>query len=319
MMSRTQSLSLLAALFAAGEIFSAQAAPTEVALPGDKAFPESITATSDGTLYVSSMASGGVTRVKGGKAEIWIKPGAFKTRSTFGVLADEAAGMLWVCSNDVSGLGVPGPTSTKGSFLKGFDLKTGKGRFSAELPGPAAVCNDIVVGPDHALYVTNTLAPQVLRLKQGATKLEVWASDPMLATPAGVPGLDGLAFGADGNLYVNTYGPGGFFRIDVKDNVAGKVTKLEPSHPLAFPDALHSLGGNKFLMIEGGGQLDRVTIEGDKVTLETIKDGFSTPTGVAKVGDTAWVSEGQLSFLFDPKKQGQQVLPFKLFAVPLGH
>ena len=52
---------------------------------------ENITSTKDGTLYVGSLGSGGLLRIKAGssKAEIWIKPGAFGSRSIFGVLADE--------------------------------------------------------------------------------------------------------------------------------------------------------------------------------------------------------------------------------------
>jgi hypothetical protein len=46
-------------------------------------------------------------RIKPGAstAEQWIKPGAFDSRSTFGVLVDERYNLLWVCSNDTSGKG----------------------------------------------------------------------------------------------------------------------------------------------------------------------------------------------------------------------
>lgn len=49
--------------------------------------------------YVSNFAGGGVIRIEPGASpgEVWIAPGAFETRSTFGVLADEASGTLWVC------------------------------------------------------------------------------------------------------------------------------------------------------------------------------------------------------------------------------
>jgi len=72
--------------------------PIEV--PGDRAFTESITAGPDGTLYLSSLASGGIGRVKPGAstAEAWIAPGAFGSRSTFGVFADAKSNTLWVCS-----------------------------------------------------------------------------------------------------------------------------------------------------------------------------------------------------------------------------
>src|SRR5580704_16918878 len=81
-----------------------------IEIPGDRAFMESITAGPDGILYVSSLASGGIARIKPGasKAEEWIAPAAFGSRSTFGVFADAKSNTLWVCSNDMSGLGVDG-------------------------------------------------------------------------------------------------------------------------------------------------------------------------------------------------------------------
>src|SRR5262245_30300590 len=143
---------------------------TRVELSNKQAFPESITASSDGTLYISSPAIGGITRVPRGatRDEPWIKPGAFHTRSTFGVLADNAAHMLLVCSNGVSAFGVPGPSAGSGSDLKGFDLRTGEGKVSAALPRAHPFCNDIAAGPDGSLVVTNSLAPQLLRLRPGS-------------------------------------------------------------------------------------------------------------------------------------------------------
>ncbi|HEY1735289.1 MAG TPA: hypothetical protein VGG12_01455, partial [Methylovirgula sp.] len=72
-----------------------------IELPKSSPFPESVTSTPDGTLFASSISDGGVVRIKpGAPPEIFIKPGAFGTRSTFGVHADAKAGLLWVCSND---------------------------------------------------------------------------------------------------------------------------------------------------------------------------------------------------------------------------
>jgi len=286
-------------------------------LPGDRAYPESVAATSDGTLYVSSFASGGIFRIKAGtsEAEAWIKPGAFETRSTFGVLADEKAGLLWACSNDISGLGVPGPGSATGSHVKGFDLATGEGKISLALPAPA-LCNDMAVGADGSLYVANSFAPQILRLAPGATKLEVWLESASFEQPKGGAGLDGIAFGGDGNLYVNTYDPGGFFRVDVKDGAPGAVTKLKTSRALKYPDGLRPTGGQTFIMAEGGGTLDRVTIKGDAVEVETLKDGLAGPTSVAIVGGVLWAPEGQLNHLFDATA-GPPKLPFRLIGVPV--
>jgi streptogramin lyase len=311
-----------AALIIAGCLMesNAIAAPASIDLPGDRVFPENITSTKDGTLYVGSLGSGGIFRIKPGatKADLWIKPGAFGSRSIFGVLADEQSNTLWACSNDMSALGVVIASTENGSVLKGFDLKTGQGKVSAKLPGDHTLCNDIAIGADGSAFVTNSAAPQILKLPPGGNQLEVWANDPSLAPPAGGAGLDGIAFDTSGNLLVDTYTPGEIFRVDVVDGHAGKVTKLKLSRPLTLSDAIRPLGGNEFLIIEGAGRLDRIRIQGDNAVIETLKDGYAIPTGVTVIGHTAWVSEGQLAYVFDPAKRGQSPnVPFHIYSVPL--
>lgn len=289
------------------------------ALPGDQAYPESIAAASDGTLYISSFASGGVFRIPPGadRAEQWIAPGAYDTRSTFGVLVDEKRGLLWVCSNDVSALGVPGPGSAAGSRIAAFDLASGAGKVSVPFPGTGNLCNDMAIGADGSVFVTNSAKPQILRWKPGAKELEVFVESATFNQPTakGSAGLDGIAFGTDGNLYVNTFTNGEFFRVEVKDTGAGAVTKLATSRPLKFPDGLRPLPSGTFVMAEGGGSLDKVQIEGDTVKVESFKEGLAGPTSVAIVGDTAWAPEGQLDHLFDAKL-GPPALPFNVVGVP---
>lgn len=300
---------------------AAVAAPSVVTLPGDHAYPESITSTADGTVYVGGFATGGVLRVRpgAGQAEPWIKPGADGSGSTLGVLADEASNTLWVCSNNLSAMGVQVAGSDQGSALKGFDLKTGERKISARLPGARTLCNDIAVGPDKSVYATNSLAPQILRLRPGSSELEVWTDDPAFEPPKSGAGLDGLAFGSDGNLFVDTFTKGELFHVEVKDGKAGKIIKLQSSRPTTLTDAIRpTQDGHAFLMIEGDGKVDRVTIAGDRASIDTLKDGFSGPTGVTQVAETAWVSEGQLPYLLDPTRKGQgPKLPFKLYAVGL--
>src|ERR1700753_3406258 len=134
----------------------AQSAPVPVP---DKSFPESVTSTKDGTLYAGSFNNGGVVKVApGGKAEQFVKPGANGSRSTLGVLADEKGGTLYVCSNDLSGLGGAGPGDAQGAALKTFDLKTGEPKGSFALTDKS-LCNDIVVGGDGTAYITDSLTP----------------------------------------------------------------------------------------------------------------------------------------------------------------
>jgi sugar lactone lactonase YvrE len=298
---------------ASGGVAAAQTAP--VGVP-DKSFPESVTSTQDGTLYAGSFNLGGVVKAApGGKAEQFIKPGAAGSRSTLGVLADEKSGTLYVCSNDITGFGVPGPTDTKGAWLKTFDLTSGAPKGSFSLPDPKSLCNDIVVGSDGTAYITDSFTPNVYSLKPGGTALEVWATDPILAPAKDGVGLDGVAFGSDGHLYVTTYIPAGLFRIAVKDGKAGAVTALKTSRPLDHADAMRAFG-DSLLLIEGVGRLDKVTIKGDDAQIETIQDGLAEPVSVTQVGNTGWVAEGKLSYIIGDNKT-KDPGPFTLKPVSL--
>jgi streptogramin lyase len=303
--------------------FTLQAATQQVEsipVPGTKAFPESITSSSDGVLFVGRVGDGGIVRVKPRTAEstVFVQPGASGSRSILGVFADEASSTLWACSNDLSAFGGSAAGSDAGSALKGFDLKTGDAKRSVSLPGAHAFCNDITVDGKSSVYVTDSANPTILKLSAGATTFEVFAQDSALSPPQGGAGLDGIAFGTDGNLYVTTYTAGELLRVEVKDGRAGRITTLSGNHHLQFPDALRTLRNNSFLLIEGSGRLDRVVIRGDAFAVTPIHDGFATPTSVARIGTTAWVSEGQLSFLFDPSKRNlSPSLPFRIYAVTL--
>lgn len=284
--------------------------PEVIRLPDTGRFPENVTSASDGTLFVSSITDGGVLRIgAGGAAAItFLKPGDHGTRSTFGVLADEKSGTLWVASNDATAIGAKGPTTTEGGWVKAFDLATGALKLSVRLPGERALANDFALDRQGALYVTNTFAPQILRLKPGVTEFEVFIENAALAK-----GLDGIAFGADGDLYVNTFLGGELFRIAVTDGVAGEVTKLETTRPLKFPDGLRAFKDG-FLLVEGSGALSRITVSGNGAKLEPIGQ-FAGPTGVTVAGDRIWVAEGQLGLLSEALKDGHKAPSFHLRSV----
>ena len=282
----------------------AASAPTEVTVHEDKPFPESLTSTPDGALIIGSVTKSAIFRAPKGAAtaEVWIKPGTNGLQRILGVLADPKSGTLWVCSDKLAPKGAP-------SALKTFDLKTGAAKGSYDFPGATALCNDIAIGPDGAAYATDTTANRILRLKKGATALDVWLKDDQLAF------VDGIAFGDNSTIYVNTVTTGHLFRIPVgKDGAAGKIASIEPSQKLTSPDGMRPLGNNEFLLIEGAGRLDHVTVTGDTAKIEVLKDGFNGPTAVTQVGGTAWVLEGKLKYMNDPKLGDPG--PFKAYAVP---
>ena len=319
MRRRVAHLATAVAVLSSATSLTAIAETLSIALPGLRAFPESLTSTADGTLFIGRVGDGGIIRAnaRSGEVAVFVPPRASESRSILGVFADERANLLWACSNDLSAFGGPRGGDSR-SALKGFDLRTGVPKRSVPLPGAHAFCNDIAVDARGAIYVTDSAGPSVLKLSPGASAFAVFATSPQFSPPEGGIGLDGIAFGRDGNLYVTTYTAGGLFRVDVKAGRADGVTKLHGGSPLTRPDALRSLGENTFLLIEGAGTLDRVSITGDTFAAVPIRGGFREPTSVTQVEATAWVSEGQLSFFFDPaKRKSSPSLPFRIYAVPL--
>ena len=172
----------------------------------------------------------------------------------------------------------------------------------------------MTVGRYWTVYVTDSFQPHVLRLKQGGRALEVWAENPGFGGEGA--NLDGIAIGSDGNVYVNTYASGRLFRIDMgKDGKAGRITQLQPSQKIAHLDGMRWYNGNALLVVERDGRFDIVRLDGDKARIEVVKEGYKNPVSVVQIGNIAWVLEGQLEDLFDPKAGKPH--PFHAYAVPL--
>jgi len=283
----------------------------EITFADGKIFPESVTSTKDGTIYFGSLGQDSVYRAtpQGAKAETWIRPKSNGLQTVLGVYADEASATLWVCASTSGGRG--GAPIAGETALKAFSLKDASFKASYPFPGNG-ICNDIAVAKDGTLYVTDTTGARVLRLKKGASALDVWASDPMLLNTA-----DGIALLADGAVYVNSVGQGFLARIAVnRDGSAGSITKLESSKPLVNPDGMRSVGPKTMLLVEGQGRLDEVTVDGNKAEIKVLKEGLTGPTAVTLSGGTAYVTEAKLNYFSDPALKDKDPGPFRAVGVP---
>jgi sugar lactone lactonase YvrE len=198
------------------------------------------------------------------------------------VLADDRTNTLWVCQNATGGrAGAPVVGQTA---LRSFDLKSGTAKGTYLFPPNAGVCNDIAVSANGTAYASESFRGRVHRLKPGATELEVWASDQELAV------IDGLAFLADGSLYVNNFATGRLFRIPVNaDGSAGAIVPIETSMPLVRPDGLRSAGPRTLIQAEQQGRVTELTINGNRADVRVVQDGLAGAAGVTLVGDSALV------------------------------
>jgi len=257
----------------------------EILIADPKSEPESLTMAPGGVLIVGSASSPFVYKVRPGSstAEKFIDasaegPGTF----FFGMLADAASNTLWTCQL------TPVPNTTpvqRHTALRGFDLATGAPKIRWNLPGDNNVCNDFTIGPDKALYITDTVPGRIFRLPAGASAAELYLEHRTLN------GVDGITF-LDGTLYVNNVFFNKLYRIPVDaTGKPGPPVDIWMDQPIKGPDGMRVANGKLILAENGSGRISVLTVNGDKASVTVIKEGLNTPTGVEPVGDTIWIAE----------------------------
>lgn len=265
--------------------FVQAASAAEILIANAKSQPESLTMAPGGVLIVGSASTPFVYKVRSGSstAEKFVDasaegPGTF----FFGMLADASTNTLWTCQL------TPVPNSTpvrRHTALRSFDLSTGAPKIRWNLPGDNTTCNDFAIGPDKALYITDTGNGRIYKLPAGASTAELYLESRALV------GIDGITF-LNGTLYVNNVFSNNLYRIPV--DAAGKVGQpvdIWMDQPIKGPDGMRAANGKIFVAENGSGKISAITVNGDKASVTVIKEGLNTPTAVEPAGDTLWIAE----------------------------
>ena len=250
-----------------------------------KSQPESLTVAPGGILLVGSASTPYIYRVRPGAAvaERFVDASAEGDGTFFfGMLADAASNTLWACQLK----SVPNSTPLqRHTTLRSFDLTTGAPKFRWNLPGDNNTCNDFAIGPDKALYITDTIPGRIFRLAPGAPAAEVFLDSRTMM------GVDGITF-LDGTMYVNNVIFNKLYRIPI--DRAGKPqapVDIWMDQPVKGPDGMRAAHGKLCIAENGNSRISALTITGDRASVSVIKDGLNTPTGVEPAGAVLWVAE----------------------------
>ncbi len=265
----------------------AQAASAAEILIGDeKSQPESLTVAPGGVLMVGSASTPFVYMVRPGSttAEKFVDAGAEGDGTFFfGMLADGSSNTFWTCQLTPQRDKKPAQLH---SALRGFDLATGAQKIRWNLPGDSNIRNDFSVGPDKALYISDTANGKIYKLPAGASTAELFLEDS-----AHLRGIDGITF-LNGTLYVNNVISSKLYRIPVDAaGKAGQPVELLLDQPVKGPDGMRAAKGKLLLAENGSGKVSVISVNGDKASVTVIKEGLKTPTAVEPDGDTIWIAE----------------------------
>jgi hypothetical protein len=244
--------------------------------------PESVTVAPDGALILGSASKPVIYRAAKGatKAEVFIDASAEGPVTFLGVLADAATNTLWACQISR----VPNSNDRR-SVLRSFDLTTKAAKFRWALPGDVNLCNDFTIGPDKALYVSDTLGSRIFRVRPHAQDAELLIQDRTL------DGIDGVTF-LDGVLYANNVISNNLYRIPLDaEGKASAPVQIWPNRPIKGPDGMRAAHGKLFLAENKNGRASLVTIDGDQAMVTTLLDGLKQPTAIEPAGDTVWVGD----------------------------
>jgi hypothetical protein len=136
--------------------FAQAAFASDILIADAKSQPESLTVAPGGVLFVRGASTPFVYKVRSGSttAEKFVDASAEGAGTFFfGMLADTSTNTLWTCQLTP----VPGKTPVqRHTALRSFDLTIGAPKIRWDLPGDNSTCNDFAIGPDKALYITDT-------------------------------------------------------------------------------------------------------------------------------------------------------------------
>ncbi|WP_434362616.1 SMP-30/gluconolactonase/LRE family protein [Parasalinivibrio latis] len=275
--------------------FVSSIAVADITLDGECIFPEGISASRDGTLYIGSMQQGSILRAStGGKtAHRFIEANSNGLVSTLGVYVDEPNNRLLACSADPGlihqNVGDGRFDGSRPSGIKIFNLENGKPLESVDFPG-GGFCNDLVSDVDGTIYATDSYHGRVMKYDGG--KVSVFAIGGKLSDRLWT--LNGIELSETGkDLFITNQKTGQIFNIEIsKDKKASEIKEISLSRKFNA-DGIRFLPDGRLGAIEKGrtGKLNAINVETGEVI--TLADDLPSPATFVALGNRVFITSTQ--------------------------
>jgi hypothetical protein len=242
-----------------GVPLTAGAAVQQIALP-ERFFPEGITKSQAGRMYVGSIADGSIYTVapNATTAQQFIAANTLAKPSVLGMAVSGDSTTLWVCNTVTS----PPMGELPSAAIVGIGAADGQVKATHELPASAAgaFCNDIAIADNGNLWATESFGGRIFRILASDllsnTPATTWLQASELAGPEG-PAVG--AFGANGLVLLSG-------KLFVVNSSRGTLLSIDPTLDAPVSADLH------LVALQESGVPDNVLL--------------ANPDGITRLSDT---------------------------------
>ncbi|GAB3069065.1 hypothetical protein GCM10027053_36590 [Intrasporangium mesophilum] len=262
-----------------------------------------------GVFYVSETTGGEIHRGTAGARQTseWVGGDGTDGRWTARGVTTDSAGRVYVAGGP-NGIGQPGRPD--------LWVYSPSGELLAALraPGDNVFLNDVAIGPDGAAYFTNSNAPQVIRVAEGANgwSAELWADATGTIAQASGFNLGGIVVSQDGSALVVAQGNVGLlWRFALADGSVSAVTT--GSADLVNADGLVLQGTRLSVVRNFSRMLASLQLTADGRSAELLSQRATDP---ARVLTTAKVLRGRTMYVDSKFDEAVATPPYEVVTDP---
>lgn len=299
-------MAILASLFI-GSV-SAQASSTpwfddetqteRIVLPEGYKYPNGITHSPKGRVFVGSVVSGDILEIKPNKKVRVAIPASEQVFAGTSLRFDEVTNILWVASPDFLGVtDSDGNVTRRAHRVAAIDVKKRKVLRIWTMPDQG-FCNDIALDGHGGVFISDSIADLVHHIDSPTSELEPYATSSLFSP--GELGPAGIVQLANSDLVVGLYSAGELLRVSGNDR---SVSRIPLQRSLENPDGIYAINDNKILVLEGGassgnGKLNLIDFNGDApYAVHTLVEHIESPLNLTVVDDKVYITESRIRHL----------------------